>query len=225
MENISIKKEGPDLTQGTPTALRIDDSTSIDLTRQGIPRENHTNVSLDNSTGAYVKHPYYQIQDMLEDAMCMAVTASWKKQKRYCLSQLKTTANYVQRIVDQLPWITAQSRMKAAQFHAALPHTRRESLSEVKACLEDHVLFLNDATGEGHTLNLFEIRAIITATSTSEDNTPLTLQELRAAAEYTVRELEAVQQTVANLIVEDEDARYPGCRSDEGELIVGGPSK
>jgi hypothetical protein len=162
---------------------------------------------------------------MLEDAMCMAFTASRKKRKRFCLSELKTTADYVQKIVEQLPWITAQIRMKAAQFHAALPHARRKSLSEVKACLEDYIVSLNGATREGHTLKPFEIRAIITATSTSEDNTPLTLQELRAAAEYTVRGLEAVQQMVAKLIVEDEDARYPGCRSAEGELIVGGLSK
>jgi len=50
----------------------------------------------------------------------------------------------------------------------------------------------------------------------------LTLEELKVAADQAIPILEGTQQKIAELIVADEDARYPGCRNDEGELIVGG---
>ncbi len=60
----------------------------------------------------------------------------------------------------------------------------------------------------------------------SDDQEPdLTLQELKAAPREAIPILEDAGEKIAELIVADEDARYPGCRNDEGELIVGGLSK
>lgn len=50
-------------------------------------------------------------------------------------------------------------------------------------------------------------------------------QELKEGAREATQSLQEGLQILADLIVADEDAKYPGCRNAEGELILGGLTK
>jgi len=181
-----IKKEATELvTHGPQTALRISESTPIEVSRQAGSPKNYTNSYLDsNFWPAGEPHPYYQVSENLEYAVGTLEEATNKRSKRTCIRSLEAARVYVKRGAIIL-----------------LPLGRD---TEVRASLTTVLTILPHSV---------------------DHERELSLQELKMAADQAIQILEGTQQKIAQLIVADEDARYPGCRNDEGELIVGGLCK
>lgn len=82
---------------------------------------------------------------MVEDALCMLCVAGEQTRKRSCMSRLKGTATYVQRITNLLPWL-------------GICHQTR--LAEVKACLKEVAATLTFSPEEESWLSLEGFRLI-----------------------------------------------------------------
>jgi len=181
-----IKKEATELvTHGPQTALRIGESTPIEVSRQAGSPKNYTNSYLDsNFWPEGEEHPYYQINEHLEYAVYTLHQVSKKRRKRTCIRSLEEARDYLKH-VDGLLLI-----FRAEKVQDSL---RMEALETVRYAIHHE--------------------------------RELSLKDLKLSAHQATPILEDLRQKMADLIVADEDARYPGCRNDEGELIVGGLSK
>jgi hypothetical protein len=180
-----IKHESPIelVTRGPHTALRMGEITPTESARQAVPRNIATNVQIDiGSWPEGEDHPYYQVNENLEYAVCNLQNAAEKRSKRGCIQSLEEAWGDIKRAKWLLP-----------SFVAEVQSSLRTLFRELTYALDyEHEFGLKD---------------------------------LKVIARESILLLEATREKIAELIVADEDARYPGCGNDEGELIVEGLSK
>jgi hypothetical protein len=102
-----IKNEGPELAiQSTPTALKIPDNISINLARQGILRDNRTNVQPEyRNIQGIPEEDYYAIQDRVGEALSLINYARYGRTKRAYLDELRGAHSYILRAGDLMPWV------------------------------------------------------------------------------------------------------------------------
>jgi hypothetical protein len=102
------------------------------------------------------EHPYYAIQEMLDNALCMAATGSRRRSLKNYITRVATLIPYIERLVPSAP------RGRLAHVIGLLTLSNDDICDTVKAA----------------------------------------------------------QDMVATIIVADEDAKFPGCRTAEGELKI-----
>jgi hypothetical protein len=86
-------------------------------------------LSLDATPSDKPHNPYGILARMLDDVEWMLEDAEWQTRKKVCLSKLKITCKYLQRIIDLLPWV--KETIPQEEKWSGLP-----KLPEVKASLE-----------------------------------------------------------------------------------------